>query len=87
MLLHILPGDPGFGSPFLGLHLYTWCLIAFISQITASGFMLIGAAWFREEEHVLWRVTNVTAGAFIVIVISQPVVGDCRGRVQLEPAV
>src|SRR5712691_10828912 len=67
VLLHILPGDPGFGSPLLGLHLYTWCLIAFICQIAASGLMLIGAAWLKEER-VPWRITNITAGAFIVIV-------------------
>jgi disulfide bond formation protein DsbB len=70
VLLHILPGDQGFGSPFLGLHLYTWCLIAFISQITASGLMLIGSAWLKEEERVHWRITNVTAGAFVVIVVA-----------------
>ncbi len=44
VLLHILPGDTGFGSPLLGVHLYTWSLIAFISQIAASAVMLIGAA-------------------------------------------
>jgi len=27
VFLHILPGDPGFGSPLLGLHLYTWVTI------------------------------------------------------------
>jgi disulfide bond formation protein DsbB len=69
VLLHILPGDPGFGSPFLGLHLYTWCLIAFISQIAASGLMLIGSAWLKEEERISWRMTNVTAGAFVVLVV------------------
>lgn len=26
---HILPGDPGYGSPFLGLHLYTWAYITY----------------------------------------------------------
>jgi len=67
VLLHILPGDPGFGSPVLGLHLYTWCLIAFVCQITASGAMLIGVAWLQEER-VAWRITTVTAGAFVVIV-------------------
>ena len=70
VLLHILPGDQGFGSPFLGLHLYTWCLIAFISQIIASGLTLIGSAWLKEDERVLWRITNVTAVAFFVIVIA-----------------
>ncbi len=67
VLLHILPGDPGFGSPLLGLHLYTWCLIAFICQIAASGLMLIGTAWLAEQP-VSWRTTNVTAIAFIAIV-------------------
>jgi disulfide bond formation protein DsbB len=70
VLLHILPGDPGFGTPFLGLHLYTWCLIAFISQITASALMLIGAAWLKEEGRIPPRMTNVTAGAFVVIVVA-----------------
>jgi hypothetical protein len=67
VLLHILPGDKGFGSPLLGLHLYTWCLIAFIAQIAASAVMLIGAAWLKEQP-VRWQITNVTAVAFIVIV-------------------
>ena len=70
VLLHILPGDPGFGTPFLGLHLYTWCLIAFISQIAASGLMLIGSAWLKENERMAWRMTNVTAGAFVFIVVA-----------------
>ena len=29
ILLHIKPGDPGYGAPVLGLHLYTWALITF----------------------------------------------------------
>jgi disulfide bond formation protein DsbB len=67
VLLHILPGDAGFGSPLLGLHLYTWSLIAFLSQIAASGLMLIGAAWLKEER-VPSQVTNATAVAFVVLV-------------------
>jgi disulfide bond formation protein DsbB len=70
VLLHILPGDRGFGTPFLGLHLYTWCLIAFISQIAASGLMLLGSAWLKEGERVAWRATSVTAGAFVILVVA-----------------
>jgi disulfide bond formation protein DsbB len=69
VLLHILPGDRGFGGPLLGLHLYTWCLIAFVCQIAASGLMLVGSAWLKEER-VPWWMTRVTAGAFIVIVVA-----------------
>jgi disulfide bond formation protein DsbB len=45
VLLHILPGDPGYGMPVFGLHLYTWCLIAFICQIAASATLAMGSAW------------------------------------------
>jgi disulfide bond formation protein DsbB len=69
LLLHILPGDKGFGSPLFGLHLYTWCLIAFISQIAASGLMLIATTWLKEQA-VPWRIANVTAAAFVVIVVA-----------------
>jgi disulfide bond formation protein DsbB len=69
VLLHILPGDRGFGSPLFGLHLYTWSLIAFISQIAASGLMLIAAAWWKEQP-ISSRATNVTVSAFLVIVIA-----------------
>jgi disulfide bond formation protein DsbB len=69
VLLHILPGDQGFGTPLLGLHLYTWSLIAFISQIATSGLMLIGAAWLKEQAVRSWS-TSVTAVAFLVIVVT-----------------
>jgi disulfide bond formation protein DsbB len=31
VLLHIAPGDPGYGEPLLGWHLYTWSFVAFAS--------------------------------------------------------
>jgi len=41
VLLHILPGDPGFGAPVLGLHLYTWSLIVFLTVLGVSGVNLL----------------------------------------------
>ena len=29
VMLHILPGDQGYGAPVLGLHLYSWAFITF----------------------------------------------------------
>lgn len=40
VLLHIAPGDPGFGSPFLGMHFYTWALVGYFALIVFSAFML-----------------------------------------------
>lgn len=69
VLLHILPNDPGFGTPVLGLHLYTWCLIVFLAHIAASALMLVGTAWLEDRRIEPWRYTGVTAGALAVIVL------------------
>ena len=44
VLLHIAPGDPGYGSAVMGMHLYTWALVVFMVVIAVSGFMLIFGA-------------------------------------------
>jgi disulfide bond formation protein DsbB len=61
ILLHILPGDPGFGSPVLGLHLYTWSFIAFSCQIAASAVFLIASGWL-EDSKVRGPMTKIVAG-------------------------
>src|SRR5690606_20216304 len=35
VLLHIQPGDAGYGAPFLGLHFYTWAFVVFVVAIAA----------------------------------------------------
>jgi disulfide bond formation protein DsbB len=41
VLLHIAPGDPGYGSAFIGMHFYTWAFIAFVVIMVWVGLMLI----------------------------------------------
>ncbi|MFN3624704.1 MAG: disulfide bond formation protein B [Hyphomicrobium sp.] len=40
ILIHIMPGDAGYGSTLLGLHFYTWAFIAFAGALLAAGVML-----------------------------------------------
>jgi disulfide bond formation protein DsbB len=40
ILLHIMPGDPGYGTAILGLHLYTWALVSFIVVLSFAGVLL-----------------------------------------------
>ena len=40
ILLHIT-SNQGFGSPFFGLHMYTWCFICFAAAILGSAVMLL----------------------------------------------
>ena len=37
ILLHIKPGDPGYGEPVMGLHLYSWALITFFCVLVYVG--------------------------------------------------
>jgi disulfide bond formation protein DsbB len=67
ILLHILPGDPGFGSPVFGLHLYTWCFITFGGQIVASAVLLITTTWL-DDAKARGPMTMVTASVFAFVV-------------------
>jgi disulfide bond formation protein DsbB len=39
-MLHILPGDPGYGGEVWGLHLYVWALLVFQGAIVVIGVVL-----------------------------------------------
>jgi disulfide bond formation protein DsbB len=41
MLLHIMPGDPGYGSALLGYHYYTWAFIGFAVAIALLATTLL----------------------------------------------
>ena len=69
ILLHILPGDRGFGSPVFGIHIYTWCFIAFSCQIAASAILLIMTAWLNVMELIPSETSLVIAGAWNVAIL------------------
>ncbi|MES2599194.1 MAG: disulfide bond formation protein B [Pseudomonadota bacterium] len=41
VLLHIMPGDAGYGSALLGYHYYTWALLGFIAAIALLSVILL----------------------------------------------
>ena len=72
VLLHILPGDAGYGSALLGYHYYTWALIGFIAAIVLLAAMLLfdrqfdhrtasGAAARKFAQGAVWLVVGLTA--------------------------
>ncbi len=69
ILLHILPGDPGFGSPVLGYHMYTWALIVFACNLLGAGLQLIGLAGFQPDAYkapALARWTGLAVAAMLI---------------------
>jgi disulfide bond formation protein DsbB len=49
ILLHIMPGDPGYGSALLGYHYYTWAFIGFAAAIILSAVMLLFDGQFEHD--------------------------------------
>lgn len=86
ILLHIQPGDPGYGPAVLGLHLYTWAFITFVIAIVGCAFMLLWEKPFqaqdsgiRNQRRIL-RIFALTAIIWVVldlIVIAISVIPEC----------
>lgn len=67
--LHILPGDPGYGSALLGYHYYTWAFMAFaISMVLIALVMLFDRQFEREPS--LSAATSTTTGGSVLIRLS-----------------
>jgi disulfide bond formation protein DsbB len=49
ILLHIMPGDAGFGSAVLGLHFYTWAFLCFVTATLAAAVMLTFGKQFAPQ--------------------------------------
>ena len=61
VLLHIMPGDAGYGSALLGYHYYTWALIGFIVAIVLLAAMLL---FDRQFERTTATAHAAAGGAF-----------------------
>lgn len=71
VLLHIMPGDAGYGSALFGYHYYTWALLGFIAAIVLIAVVLPFDRQFdnaRAEPRVsafartaVWLVIGLTA--------------------------
>jgi disulfide bond formation protein DsbB len=49
VLLHILPGDTGYGSALLGYHYYSWALIGFVAAIVLLAAILLFDRQFADD--------------------------------------
>ncbi|MFM8747767.1 MAG: disulfide bond formation protein B [Aestuariivirga sp.] len=73
VLLHILPGDPGYGAPVLELHLYSWALVTFLVVLLAAAALgILAPATLRPEPappppHPLSRVTIALFVAVVAV--------------------
>ena len=75
--LHILPGDPGYGEPFLRLHLYTWAFITFAIVMIYIGVMLMlmpkGIPAAPVADSAAWKISTAIIWMFIAVVAANVV--------------
>jgi disulfide bond formation protein DsbB len=74
VLLHIAPGDPGYGAPVMGMHLYTWALVVFVAVIVVSGLTIMFQPTLElpRSRRMRW-LTRVTLGLFALVIAANVV--------------
>jgi len=76
ILLHILPGDPGYGGTVLGLHLYTWAFITFVVVLLYAALMMIFSKStfpIAPKGNAAKWITFIVIGIFIFIIAANAV--------------
>ena len=71
VLLHILPGDPGYGTAILGYHYYTWAFLLFAAMAVAAAIMLLfDRAFVSADGAAAHRSGFAKAAIWIVIALA-----------------
>ena len=70
LLLHIMPGDAGYGSALLGYHYYSWALIGFIAAIVLLAVILLFDRQFEPDDTAQPVAAELFAQAAVWLVIS-----------------
>jgi disulfide bond formation protein DsbB len=78
VLLHIEPGDTGYGSTLFGLHFYTWGFISFVLMLIFCTVMLCidrnqlsaPRVQLSNRSHANTRIAFLLMGLFVLITIA-----------------
>lgn len=55
VLLHIAPGDSGYGSTFMGLHFYTLAALSSLAAIAGIALLLMLQTWEAPARNPAWK--------------------------------
>ncbi len=70
ILLHILPGDPGYGSAILGYHYYSWVFLLFVLALALAAVMLLFDDLFRDRASEPSRSRFASVAIWLVMVLT-----------------
>jgi disulfide bond formation protein DsbB len=66
--LHVIPGTPGFGSPILGLHYYTWAFVIFMMAIAGVAVLLM--LWDKDWSESDYQMNKFGKFACVIAIIA-----------------
>jgi disulfide bond formation protein DsbB len=67
--LHVIPGTPHYGAPFLGIHFYTWAFITFAVIIAGTAIMMAFSEQYEKVKYVPFSMQTGVAKIAIIAVI------------------
>jgi disulfide bond formation protein DsbB len=70
ILLHIMPGDPGYGSALFGYHYYTWAFIGFAVAIVLIALVLLLDGQFAADSKPIEAGAFAHAAVWLVIALT-----------------
>ncbi|KTD08297.1 disulfide bond formation protein B [Legionella jamestowniensis] len=70
IFLHVSPGDLGYGSPLLGLYLYTWSAIGFLVIIGLLAIGLLFERAFYEQNSRPGKFILFFASLFLLLILA-----------------
>ncbi len=83
VLLHIKPGDAGYGSNFLGFHFYTWALIlSLLTLVAITAMLMVRAGKVSTFQFPLYPRWSKAVMLFFVLLIAANLVStilECGG--------
>ena len=69
VLLHIMPGDAGYGTALFGYHYYTWALIGFAAAIVLLAAILLFDRQFKQDTTAEQPAPGAFAASAVWLVI------------------
>lgn len=87
ILIHISPDDPGFGTPILGYHLYSWAFGIFIVILLCSGISLLMTEAISLISKALREslLTRMSIWIFGLIILANALVVGFTAAMRLLP--
>lgn len=70
ILLHIMPGDPGYGSAILGYHYYTWAFLGFVAAIVLITLVMLFDRQFDTNDGPGFPPAFARLAVWLVILVT-----------------